>query len=141
MTLDQSFVINKLGLVDQYRGQLKEFLEASDSEILSSTERRLAIERAFQLLVDAMVDINQHLIRGFENEIPDDLQSTFYPLGEKGILPEDFARKLAPVVGARNRLVHQYEDFDEELFLRNLRTNFSNFEEYQEHIKKYLSRL
>lgn len=141
MTLDQSFIVNKLGLVEQYRNQLKKFLESSDREILYSAEKCLAIERTFQLLVDAMVDINQHLIRQLQLGTPDDLQSTFYPLGEKDILPNEFARRLAPVVGARNRLVHQYEDFDKPLFLTNLRKNFSNFEEYQNHIKNYLSRL
>lgn len=141
MTLDQSFIVQKLELINQYREQLELFLKSTDVDILSSAEKHLSLERTFQLLIDAMVDINQHLIRGLDFKTPDDLQSTFYPLGEKGILPKEFAQKLAPVVGARNRLVHQYEDFDKKLFLKNLRANFSNFKEYQDHIKNYLFQL
>ena len=140
MTLNQGLIISKSELIDKYRKQISDLLGSSDSEIIGSSEKMAAIERFFQLIVDAMVDINQHLIRELGLAAPDDLQSTFYPLGEKGILPDDFARKLAPIVGVRNRLVHQYEEIDKKLFLKNLRDNFSNFETYQEHIKKYLNK-
>lgn len=141
MTLSQSLVIKKLELIDNYREQLAQFLKSSDEQILSSSEKYLSIERVFQLLVDAMVDINQHLIRELKLDVPDDLQGTFYPLGDKGILPRDFAQKAAPIVGVRNRLVHQYEKIDKELLLKNLRKNFSDFETYQSHIKNFLSSL
>lgn len=139
MTLNQSLILKKLELISQYREQLAGFLESSDADILSSPEKYLSIERVFQLLVDAMIDINQNIIRDFKLGVPDDLQSTFYPLGEKGILPLEFAQKLAPIVGVRNRLVHQYEEVDKKLFLKNLRGNFSHFETYQNHIKSYLT--
>jgi len=139
MTLNKGLIITKLELVDKYRAQLEEFLRFSDKEILVLPDKYLSIERLFQLIVDAMVDINQHLIGELKLAPPDDLQSTFYPLGEKGVLPSDFARKLAPIVGVRNRLVHQYEKIDKELFLKNLRDNFSQFETYQGFIVKYLS--
>ena len=139
MTLSQSLILKKLELISQYREQLARFLESSDIEILSSPEKYLSIERIFQLLVDAMIDINQHIIRDFKLGVPDDLQSTFYPLGENGILPLEFAQKLAPIVGVRNRLVHQYEAVDKKLFLKNLRENFSHFETYQNCIKSYLT--
>jgi len=139
MTLNQGLIVSKLELIEQYRTQLANFLKSSDREILDLPEKRLSIERTFQLLVDAMVDINQHLISELQLPHANDLQSTFYPLGEKGILSSDFAQKLAPIVGVRNRLVHQYEDTDEKLFLKNLRDNFSNFETYQGFIVKYLS--
>lgn len=139
MTLSQTLVLKKLELIHEHEGQLQRFLESPDADILSSPEKYLSIERAFQLLVDAMIDINQHIVREGNLGSPDDLQSTFYPLGENGILPRDFATHLAPIVGVRNRLVHQYEEVDKNLFLKNLRKNFSQFGEYQEHIKKFLS--
>ena len=131
MTLSQSLILKKLELIGQYQEQLARFLKSSDADILSLPEKYLSIERAFQLLVDAIIDINQHLIRELKLRVPDDLQGTFYPLGEKGILPFEFAQKLAPIAGVRNRLVHQYEEVDKKLFLKNLRDNFSHFEEYQ----------
>ena len=139
MTLDQSLIIKKLELIEQYRAELARFLEFPDKDILLSSEKYLSIERVFQLVVDAMIDINQHLIRELKLGIPDDLQSTFYPLGDEGVLPQGFAQKLAPIVGVRNRLVHQYEELDKKLFLKNLRKNFSDLETYKKYVKEYLS--
>jgi len=139
MTLSHSLIIKKLELIEEYRAQLMRFLEPPDAEILSSPEKYLSIERVFQLLVDAMIDINQNIIRESKLEVPDDLQSTFYPLGENSVLPPEFARELAPIVGVRNRLVHQYEEIDKKLFLKNLRKYFSHFETYRKYIGKYLS--
>jgi len=139
MTLNQGLITSKLDLIEQYQRQLTALLELSDAEIISLPAQMAAVERFFQLMVDSMVDINQHIIRELDLKSADDLQSTFYPLGKKDILPNDFAQKLAPIVGVRNRLVHQYEDLDKKLFLKNLRDNFSQFETYREFIIKYLS--
>ena len=139
MTLNHTLILKKLELIDQYEKQLADFLKSADADILSSPEKYLATERAFQLLVDAMLDVNQHIIREQNLAIPDDLQSTFYPLGKTGILPQSFAETLAPIVGVRNRLVHQYEKIDKTLFLKNLRKNFSQFDKYQKHIQKFLT--
>ncbi len=139
MTLNQGLIISKLDLIKQYQNQLTALLELPDVEIINLPAQMAAVERFFQLAVDSMVDINQHIIGELELPHANDLQSTFYPLGEKGILPDDFARKIAPIVGVRNRLVHQYEDLDKKLFLKNLRDNFSQFETYRSFIVKYLS--
>ena len=78
-------------------------------QIVSNIEKLRTLERNFQLIVDAMLDINIHLIREFELGSPDDLKSTFLILGEAKIIPLDFAQKISPVVGLRNILVHGYE--------------------------------
>ena len=36
------------------------------------------------------------------------------------VLPKDFAKRIAPIVDLRNRLVHRYEKIDKNLFLKML---------------------
>ena len=50
------------------------------------------------------------------------------PEGENNILPANFAQKLAPVVGLRNRIVHRYEELNKELFIKIFRKNLPDFE-------------
>ena len=77
-----------------------------------------------------MIDINIHLIRELGNKAPDDLTSTFVALAEIGILEEEFAEKIKRVAGLRNMIVHRYEKLDKPIFIKDLKTNFSDFEKY-----------
>lgn len=142
MTFTQEFAITKLTSFKGYQLELSSILQSSDRDSMASQPLFHAIERLFQLMVDAMIDINQHFIRELELEIPEDFFSTFTALGQHGILQKEFALKLAPIVGVRNRLVHhhQYEKVDRALFISNLRKNFTDFDSYQYQIKKYLER-
>lgn len=88
-----------------------------------------------------MIDVNQHFIKELKLKISDDLQGTFYILGENNVLPQNFALKIAPVVGIRNRLVHKYEELIPKIFLKSLYKNKNNFELYAKYINEYLTKI
>ncbi|HHN65018.1 MAG TPA: DUF86 domain-containing protein, partial [Nitrospirae bacterium] len=98
-------------------------------------------ERLVQLIVDEIIDINKHIIKYGRLQVPEDTFSTFLVLGINNILPPEFAKRLAPVVGLRNRLVHRYEKIDVDLLLKELRRNSSDFEEYLRYIFQYIQDL
>lgn len=124
--------------IDGYLKELEESLKFSDKEILSNSGRLHIAERLLQLIVDATIDINQHFIRELNLTLSEDFQSTFYTLGENNILPPDFAQKIAPVVGLRNRIVHRYEELNKTLFITSLRKNYADFKFYLKYINDYL---
>ncbi|RMG69949.1 MAG: DUF86 domain-containing protein, partial [Nitrospirae bacterium] len=99
-----------------------------------------AVERLVQLIVDEIVDLNKHLIRNLSLKLPEDTQSTFYVLAEGDILDREFARKIAPVVGLRNRLVHRYEKVDPSIMLTHLRKNHDDFKRYIKEIYGFLEK-
>jgi uncharacterized protein YutE (UPF0331/DUF86 family) len=141
MTFEQKLIFEKMENIIGYLKELKDVLKFSDQEILSDFMKFYTEERLFHLAVEAMLDINQHIIR--EKELKGykgDLQGTFYVLGDNKILPSDFAFKIAPIAGVRNRLVHDYGSFDKELFTKNLREHFSDLEEYLKHINDFLDK-
>jgi uncharacterized protein YutE (UPF0331/DUF86 family) len=53
-------------------------------------------------------------------------------------LPEGFARRIAPVVGLRNRLVHRYEKINVEVLLDTIQKSKYDFKKYVKHILEYL---
>ena len=67
---------------------------------------------------------------------PDDYQSTFSILGENKIIPIDFAFKVAPAVGTRNRIVHRYGDIDKKKFITDIQKGASDFKQYCRYIEK-----
>lgn len=141
MTFEEKFVISKLNKLKGYISELRDLVKLKDKEILEDPYKFHTAERLLQLIVDTMLDINQHFIRELNLKIGEDFQSTFYTLGENNILPNKFAQELAPVVGLRNLIVHRYEELNQDLFITNLKKNFSDFKNYIEFIKKYLKKI
>ncbi len=137
--LDRKLLERKLKILESYYGELQELLKSSIKEVKADFVKKYAIERLAQLLVDIMLDINLHIIRREDFNPVDNLQSSFILLGEKGILESSFANKIAPVVGVRNRLVHQYEKIDEDLLLNNLYKNHRDFLKYAKQIRGFIS--
>jgi len=99
-------------------------------EILDDYLKYHTAERLLQLIVDTMVDINLHFIRERDWDVPDDFQSTFIILADHGVLPRDFAVKIAPVVGLRDRIIHRYESLNRKQFIEELKKNYPDFKEY-----------
>ena len=135
---NQVFVSKKISDLSGYIDELKELLTLTDGEVMSDSGKLHIAERLLQLIVDTMLDINQHYIR--EKNLPpvEDYQSTFRTLGEHAILPKEFAEKLAPIVGLRNIIVHRYEHLDKKAFIELLRNNFEDFVKYQKLILQTL---
>lgn len=140
MTFEKQFIAAKLNELGSYRDELADILKSSDENILKDLDKLRHTERAFQLAVDTMLDINQHFIRELGLPVADDFQSTFYMLGENNILPKEFADKAAPIVGLRNRIVHRYETINRKLFLADLRKNFGDFKKYADFIAEYINK-
>jgi len=116
--------------------KLKAELEATDEVLKKDDRARSALERYFQLVVDAAVGINEHIISEENLEVPDDYFGTFIVLGRASVLPTEFSEKIAPSVGLRNQIIHQYEKIDVYLMLQNIRKNISQYDEYMVLIAK-----
>lgn len=140
MTFQKSFVFKKIEEILGYLEETKNLFKNSDKAIIADSGKLHIAERLLQLVVDTMIDINQHFIRELNLKISEDYQGTFYILGENGILPENFTKKIAPIVGLRNRIVHRYETIDKSLFIKTFRKRIPDFKEYlgliNQHLKK-----
>lgn len=139
--LNKNLIKTKIRSIQEYILEIEPILSLSKDQIISSVEKLRTLERNFQLIVDAMLDINIHFIRELELGSPDDLKSTFVILAEGKILPFDFAQKISPVVGLRNMLVHGYEKIDKALFIDSFQKNRQDFDEYLRIINSFLEKL
>jgi uncharacterized protein YutE (UPF0331/DUF86 family) len=136
--IDRKLIETKLSYIQAYYQELEGILAYLDQEIKTDVLKLRALERIIQLIVDEIVDINNHIIRYAQLRVPEDFQSGFLILAENKILPEEFARKIAPVVGLRNRLVHRYEKVDIAILLDTIRKSKADFRQYIKHILEYM---
>lgn len=141
MIFQKPFVKEKLDEIYKYLEEAKIVFKSSNKEISGDFIKYHTAERIFQLIVDLILDVNHHFIKELNFKVSEDLQGTFHILGENKILPKDFTTRVAPTVGLRNRIVHQYESLDKELFIKTFRKNYPDFKIYIKLINQYLKKI
>lgn len=93
----------KLKLFAEYNAELEKiFSDNTDEKILADSLKYHPVERLFQLLVDAMADMESHL-------------------------PEDFSLKITPLVMVRNQVIDEYDSLNPGKFISACRKNLSDF--------------
>lgn len=112
MTVDAELVTRKLLLILRDLDALALLAATPRAAFLESAFTQAAAERVLERTIGRMIDVNYHLITGTGHPPPSDYYTSFLKLGELNILDADFARRLAPSAGLRNRLVHEYEAID-----------------------------
>lgn len=141
MVIDKSLVEEKLKEIDSYIRELEGVVKFGEKEILTDYVKLRALERIFQLIVDEMVHLNIHFISRLSLKAPSDFQSSFEIMATEGkIFPYDFAIKISPVVGLRNRLVHRYEEINKKFFVDQVKKEHRDFLEYTDFIRKYIEK-
>ena len=73
------------------------------------------VERNLEIAAQCCIDICHRIIAMENAQKPQDYYEAILRIGELGILPSDFAYRLAPIAGFRNILIHEYLiiDWDE----------------------------
>ena len=100
--------------------KLEPFKPKEKEEILQDPYLQDIIERNLEVSAQSVIDIANRIISIENLEKPLDYYDAIMRLGEAGILPLKFAKKLAPIAGFRNILVHDYLDINWDEVYKNL---------------------
>jgi len=99
-------------------------------EFLLSPDNIAIAEHHLRRSLEAVLDVGRHLIAKKGWGTPQDYRSIITTLGQRGILPLEFAQKIQGMAGYRNRLVHGYADVTPEEIYDLLVYHLMDFEEY-----------
>lgn len=120
----------KIVLAQEYLAKLERYTKLSIEALRHDEEKRLAMERLFQLLVDEAVDINAALAYQLGGQIPESYKSTFYELVPLNVIDHDFAERIAESVRIRNELTHEYERLPSVTVIEEIKKFFPLYQEY-----------
>jgi uncharacterized protein YutE (UPF0331/DUF86 family) len=136
--IDRELVTRKMVLVAEDLRRL-EALAAKDREayLASEIDETLA-ERYLERMIGRMIDVNYHVLTESGEAPPRDYFESFLALSRIGALPVDFAARLAPCAGLRNRIVHAYDDLDPGRVYDALRTAMADVPAYLAAIRRFL---
>lgn len=74
-------------------------------------------------------------------DIPQSYKEIFLKIGQVGILPADFAQKIAVMAQFRNVLVHLYLEVDLQKVYHYLQRNLNDLESFAQYVSEYLNKL
>ncbi|MGI5991546.1 MAG: type VII toxin-antitoxin system HepT family RNase toxin [Methanosarcina sp.] len=135
MIKEINFKLEQLG---EYVSTLREYQQYDIEEIRNNRTLRGAIERYMEISLACMIDICEMIISTEKLRRPETYREVILVLGQYNILPEEFAKKLAPATGFRNILVHMYADIDLGKLYSFLQNDIGDLELFAEYIAKYL---
>ncbi len=116
---DKEIFIGKLNYLKNYYEELKSFELLSFHQYVQDKTRRRAIERLLQLIVEVACDINSFILSK-KGITPESYHDSFMKLYEIGIIEKDIALKLARTTGLRNRIIHEYGEYKDEVVYKNI---------------------
>jgi uncharacterized protein YutE (UPF0331/DUF86 family) len=138
---NEELLKRKINSIEEYIREIAPTLQMkSADEIIADVLLLRAVERNFQLIVDTMLDINTHIIAADGLKSPSTNQETFLILVRAGVLEEDLVKQMAPVVGLRNKIVHEYEGISTEKFIADIKQGLSQFGRFVVCIDDYLQK-
>jgi len=140
--VNKDFVLRKIKLIQEDLGRLEDLEKYSFSQIVADFVKMSAVERLLEKIIMWAIDINQHLIAelGKGDEKVRGYEDTFWVLADLGVYSQDFAKKIAPSAGLRNRLVHEYNDTKVEIIYKSVGEVISRYAKYCHYILKFLSK-
>jgi uncharacterized protein YutE (UPF0331/DUF86 family) len=111
----------RLNELSERLNRLKALSTKSRNDFDEDNLLRDIVERNFEIAVQCCIDISHRIIVLEKARKPVDYYETISLMGELGVLPVDFARRLAPIAGFRNILAHEYLSVDWDRVYAHLR--------------------
>jgi uncharacterized protein YutE (UPF0331/DUF86 family) len=136
-SIDSEIVLARLRLIAKYYNTLEQFSNLSLDDFLADFNKQLIVERLLQLMVQAAIDINDHILSKLSPGKSTSNFEAFIELGKLGIITPELGKQLAPSAGLRNRLVHEYDDIDPNQIFHAIKFALSQYPLYVEQINAY----
>lgn len=121
-----------VALLRKIRGMADESRFVKDPLIYGNAERYL------QLAIQAVLDVSNHIVADLGANLPADNKELFELLAKRKIVPGRLARKLVPMAGFRNLLVHEYMEIDRHRVYASLENDLGDFEAFIKAVSKLL---
>lgn len=116
---DKEILVSKLDYLRKYYEELKDLKALDLRQYLQDKITRRAIERLLQLIVEVACDINSFVLSKY-GIIPESYHDSFMKMEEAGMLEKEVALKLARTTGLRNRIIHEYGEYKDEIVYKNI---------------------
>ena len=99
---------------------------------------RRFVERTLHILVEAVIDVGQHIISDENLREPVSYRDTFVVLAENKIIKTENLKTYEKMAAFRNLIVHYYERIDDEVVFGIFQRNLNDFDLFVSEIAGFL---
>ncbi len=105
--VDRETLLDILQTLSEYLEELKAYRNLPREQVIGNRQVQSAVRYAFQTTIQCILEAGLHILVDSGLAHPRDNKAIIQLLGEKGIIPLDFAKKIEGMAGFRNILVHR----------------------------------
>ena len=122
---------------------LRDLTDATDitwEKYQTDKRARRFVERTLHIIIEACIDVAQHIISDEKFREPSSYRDTFTVLAENEIIPLDDLERFEKMASFRNLLVHFYEKVDDAIVFGLFKNNLDDVELFTKRIVAYLKK-
>ena len=101
---------------------------------------RRFVERTLHIIIEACIDLAQHVISDQSLREPSSYRDSFVVLAENGIIQRDTLPVLERMAAFRNLIVHYYDRVEDEIVFGIFKHRLSDFELFVNDILRWLQK-
>lgn len=125
-------VVDKLfGKLDRHLKRLERYRTISYDDFSKDEDVQDIILYNLQMAIQICIDVASHIVSDDKLGAPDTMADLFIILSRNQILPHDFGKTLAKMVGFRKKLIHEYIEIDLDKVHVMLKENLSDFDRFR----------
>lgn len=128
--------LDRMDTLEERLGDVERWLEDDDDTLLENKERRLALYKAFQEVVEVVADVCAMYLSDATHGIGDDSENIQKAAGR--LFSEDIGRTLVKANGLRNRVVHDYNGFSDRKALESMRKHIDALQQFEEEVERWI---
>jgi len=147
----KSFTVKKMvdrilleRILSEITSEVNDLKNATDItwEIYKTDKRaRRFVERTLHIIIEACIDVAQHIISDEKMREPSSYRDTFTVLAENDVLRPGDLERFENMASFRNLLVQYYERVDDEVVYGIFKKDLSDFDFFVKRIVEYLQRI
>jgi uncharacterized protein YutE (UPF0331/DUF86 family) len=141
VAIDSDRVISKIETIVSNIDKLKRFQFISLKEYLSNEDWMDLSHLYMQLIYQAAIDANEHILKEGFQLTAKNYQDSFIKMGECKILTAELVEIIADSAKLRNVLVHQYDKINYTILFGAISKTLSDYPIYIKQITNYIETL
>jgi len=132
-------IVEKAEFVEQSLAVLADKQSVSRAQYHDRPETRDIVERRFEKVTQASIDIARMLLGDCVDTVPEANAAVVLELGEQGILTSDTADRMATAATFRNVLAHEYGDVLDHDIVYDALQDLERYRDFLHEIRDYLT--
>ena len=138
--IDKEIVYKHLKEIDKIIKHLNKYKKISLQEFQGNLDVIWAVEHGLQMAIQNLLDIGGYVLTSLNENNIDEYSDIIKKLGERNIIPPEFAKKIFSMAGFRNLLVHEYIKIDITRIYSVLINNLDDFIAFSKYIKTFIEK-